>query len=104
MNIKIRILAQYAIVRALSVDYPNLSVTGDPDQSIYGWRGADINNILDFEKDYPSVKTVRLEENYRSTPNILRVADQLIRHNRRRKHKELFTSKSEGQPVVLKLV
>lgn len=96
-------LAQYAIVRALSVDYPNLSVTGDPDQSIYGWRGADINNILDFEKDYPSVKTVRLEENYRSTPNILRVADQLIRHNRRRKHKELFTSKSEGQPVVLKL-
>jgi DNA helicase II / ATP-dependent DNA helicase PcrA len=96
-------LAQYAIVRALSVDYPNLSVTGDPDQSIYGWRGADINNILDFEKDYPSVKTVRLEENYRSTPNILRVADQLIRHNRRRKHKELFTAKPEGQPVVLKL-
>ncbi|MGV3486677.1 MAG: ATP-dependent helicase [Planctomycetaceae bacterium] len=96
-------LAQYAIVRALSIDHPNLSVTGDPDQSIYGWRGADINNILDFEKDYPSVKIVRLEENYRSTPNILRVADQLIRHNRRRKHKELFTSKSEGQPVVLKL-
>lgn len=96
-------LAQYAIVRALSVDFPNLSVTGDPDQSIYGWRGADINNILDFEKDYPSVKTVRLEENYRSTPNILRVADQLIRHNRRRKHKELFTSKPEGHPVVLKL-
>ncbi len=96
-------LAQYAIVRALSIDYPNLSVTGDPDQSIYGWRGADINNILDFEKDYPSVKTVRLEENYRSTPNILRVADQLIRHNRRRKHKELFTSRPEGQPVVLQL-
>ncbi len=96
-------LAQYAIVRALSIDYPNLSVTGDPDQSIYGWRGADINNILDFEKDYPTVKTVRLEENYRSTPNILRVADQLIRHNRRRKHKDLFTSNTEGQPVVLKL-
>ena len=96
-------LAQYAIVRALSIDHNNLSVTGDPDQSIYGWRGADINNILDFEKDYPTVKIVRLEENYRSTPNILRVADQLIRHNRRRKHKELFTSKDEGQPVVLKL-
>jgi DNA helicase-2/ATP-dependent DNA helicase PcrA len=96
-------LAQYAIVRALSIDHPNLSVTGDPDQSIYGWRGADINNILDFEKDYPSVKTVRLEENYRSTPNILRVADQLIRHNRRRKHKDLFTSNNEGQPVALKL-
>ena len=96
-------LAQYAIVRALSIDNPNLSVTGDPDQSIYGWRGADINNILDFEKDYPHVKTVRLEENYRSTPNILRVADHLIRHNRRRKHKELFTSNPEGQKVVLKL-
>lgn len=96
-------LAQYAIVRALSIDHANLSVTGDPDQSIYGWRGADINNILDFEKDYPTVKTVRLEENYRSTPNILRVADQLIRHNRKRKHKELFTSKDEGNPVTLKL-
>lgn len=95
-------LAQYAIVRALSIDHPNLSVTGDPDQSIYGWRGADLNNILDFEKDYPSVRTVRLEQNYRSTPNILRVADQLIRHNRRRKHKELFTARPEGEPVVLK--
>jgi DNA helicase II / ATP-dependent DNA helicase PcrA len=95
-------LAQYAIVRALSIDYPNLSVTGDPDQSIYGWRGADLNNILDFEHDYPSVKTVRLEENYRSTPNILRVADQLIRHNRRRKHKQLFTANPEGEPVELR--
>jgi DNA helicase-2/ATP-dependent DNA helicase PcrA len=95
-------LAQYAIVRALSIDYPNLSVTGDPDQSIYGWRGANLNNILDFEKDYPEVKTVRLEQNYRSTPNILRVADQLIRHNRRRKHKELFTTNPEGEPVTLK--
>jgi len=95
-------LAQYAIVRALSIDYPNLSVTGDPDQSIYGWRGADLNNILDFENDYPSVKTVRLEQNYRSTPNILRVADQLIRSNRRRKHKQLFTDNPEGEPVVLR--
>ncbi len=95
-------LAQYAIVRALSIDYPNLSVTGDPDQSIYGWRGADLNNILDFEQDYPAVKTVRLEQNYRSTPNILRVADQLIRHNRRRKHKQLFTANAEGEAVELK--
>ncbi|MEM1069328.1 MAG: UvrD-helicase domain-containing protein [Planctomycetota bacterium] len=95
-------LAQYAIVRALSIDYPNLAVTGDPDQSIYGWRGADLNNILDFEKDYPSVTTVRLEQNYRSTPNILRVADQLIRHNTRRKQKELFTENNEGDPVVLR--
>ena len=96
-------LAQYAIVRALSIDHPNLAVTGDPDQSIYGWRGADLNNILDFEKDYPSVKTVRLEKNYRSTPNILRVADQLIRHNRRRKQKELYTDNSEAEPVILKM-
>jgi DNA helicase-2/ATP-dependent DNA helicase PcrA len=85
------------------VDHPNLAVTGDPDQSIYGWRGADINNILDFEKDYPAVKTVRLEKNYRSTPNILRAADQLIRHNRRRKQKELFTDNPEGEPVVLRI-
>ena len=96
-------LAQYAIVRALSIDYPNLSVTGDPDQSIYGWRGADLNNILDFEKDYPSVKTVRLEQNYRSTPNVLRVADQLIRHNRRRKQKDLFTDNDEGDSVILRM-
>ena len=95
-------LAQYAIVRALSIDNPNLAVTGDPDQSIYGWRGADINNILDFENDYPSVNTVRLEQNYRSTPNILRVADQLIRHNLRRKQKELFTENLEGDPVILR--
>ncbi|QDV43544.1 ATP-dependent DNA helicase PcrA [Stieleria neptunia] len=95
-------LAQYAIVRALSIDHPNLSVTGDPDQSIYGWRGADLNNILDFEKDYPSVRTVRLEQNYRSTPNVLRVADQLIRHNRRRKQKNLFTDNDEGEPVILR--
>jgi len=95
-------LAQYAIVRSLSIDHPNLAVTGDPDQSIYGWRGADIKNILDFEKDYPNVKTVRLEKNYRSTPNILRVADYLIRHNHRRKHKELFTDLDEGEQVVLR--
>lgn len=95
-------LAQYAIVRALSIDCPNLAVTGDPDQSIYGWRGADLNNILDFEKDYPSVTTVRLEKNYRSTPNILRVADQLIRHNTQRKQKDLFTDNPEGDAVVLR--
>lgn len=96
-------LAQYAIVRSLSIDYPNLSVTGDPDQSIYGWRGADLNNILDFEKDYPSVATVRLERNYRSTPNILRAADVLIHHNTRRKAKNLIADRPEGDPVVLRL-
>lgn len=93
--------AQYAIVRALSQDYPNLAVTGDPDQSIYGWRGADLNNILDFENDFPNVAVVRLEQNYRSTRCILRIADQLISNNVRRKHKELFTENPEGKPVRL---
>ncbi|MGH7140324.1 MAG: ATP-dependent helicase, partial [Pirellulales bacterium] len=92
-------LAQYAIVRALSVTHPNLSVTGDPDQSIYGWRGANINNILNFEHDFPSVRVVRLEQNYRSTRRILRVAAELISHNRRRKEKGLFTENGEGRPV-----
>ena len=90
-------LAQYTIVRAMSVDHPNLAVTGDPDQSIYGWRGANLNNILDFEHDYPNVKIVRLEQNYRSTKRILRVADQLISFNKRRKAKGLFTDNAEGQ-------
>jgi DNA helicase-2/ATP-dependent DNA helicase PcrA len=94
-------LAQYAIVRALSIDYPNLAVTGDPDQSIYGWRGANLNNILEFENDYPQVRVVRLEQNYRSTPNILAVADSLIRNNRRRKHKQLFTENPDGKAVRL---
>ena len=94
-------LAQYTIVRAMSVDHPNLAVTGDPDQSIYGWRGANLNNILDFEHDYPNVKIVRLEQNYRSTKRILRVADQLISFNTRRKAKGLFTDNAEGKPVRL---
>lgn len=91
--------AQYTILRALSVDYPNLSVTGDPDQSIYSWRGADINNILQFENDFPGTNVVRLEQNYRSTQRILRVADRLIAHNTRRKEKLLFTENEEGSPV-----
>ncbi|MBI1900874.1 MAG: UvrD-helicase domain-containing protein [Planctomycetia bacterium] len=94
-------LAQYAIVRAISRDFPNLAVTGDPDQSIYGWRGANLRNILEFEKDYPSVCVVRLEENYRSTRRILRVADALIQHNQRRKPKRLYCEKEEGRPVRL---
>ncbi|MEM1303537.1 MAG: UvrD-helicase domain-containing protein, partial [Planctomycetota bacterium] len=92
---------QYVVVRALSHDYPNLAATGDPDQSIYGWRGADLSNILEFERDYPSVRVVRLEQNYRSTKGVLRVADSLIRHNKRRKPKRLFTDNAEGDPVRL---
>ncbi len=94
-------LAQYAIARALSIDYPNLAVTGDPDQSIYGWRGANLNNILEFERDFPEVHVVRLERNYRSTQRILRVAAELIAHNVRRKEKGLFTENGPGEPVRL---
>jgi DNA helicase-2/ATP-dependent DNA helicase PcrA len=93
-------LAQYCIVRALSRDWPNLAVTGDPDQSIYGWRGANLKNILSFEQDYDDVRVVRLEQNYRSTQRILRVADALIENNKRRKAKRLFTENEEGQRVT----
>ena len=87
-------------MRALSNDHPNLAVTGDPDQSIYGWRGANLTNILEFEKDFPSVKVVRLEQNYRSTKRILQVADHLIQYNTKRKQKRLFTDNDNGKPVV----
>jgi DNA helicase-2/ATP-dependent DNA helicase PcrA len=96
-------LAQYAIVRALSVDHPNLCVTGDPDQSIYSWRGANLANILEFEKDFPGCRVVKLERNYRSTKNILSVADHLIRFNRNRKPKSLLTENPQGEPVELTL-
>jgi len=92
---------QYMILRALSNHYPNLAVTGDPDQAIYGWRGANLRNILDFESEYPEVKVVRLEQNYRSTKKILSAAHKLISHNIHRKNKELFTNNDEGEEVVL---
>ena len=92
-------LAQYAIARGLSVDYPNLCATGDPDQSIYSWRGANISNILNFEEDFPGARVVRLEQNYRSTGHILAVADYLIRHNVHRKEKALTTENDVGVPV-----
>lgn len=92
-------LAQYQLIRLLNHSYKNLAVTGDPDQSIYGWRGANINNILHFERDYENVQVVRLEENYRSSKSILRLADQLIQNNTRRKKKELFTNNDEGDQV-----
>src|SRR5262249_35415762 len=94
-------LAQYAIVRALAVDYPNICVTGDPDQSIYGWRGANLSNILEFEHDFPGCQIVTLERNYRSTKNIISVADHLIRFNINRKPKALRTDNPTGAPVEL---
>lgn len=94
--------AQYQIVAALSQLNPNLCATGDPDQSIYGWRGARIENILRFEQDFPEVKVIRLEANFRSTPEILQTADNLIAHNVHRKAKRLLTSKPNGEPVELR--
>ena len=94
-------LPQYRIVTALSFRDRNVCVTGDPDQSIYGWRGAQIGNILRFEADFPGTKVVRLEQNFRSTPLILRSADRLISHNRYRKPKALLTDRREGPPVEL---
>ncbi|MBI1190372.1 MAG: AAA family ATPase [Tepidisphaera sp.] len=76
---------------------PNICVVGDPDQAIYGWRGADISNILDFERSYPGCRVITLGENFRSTAPILEAADTLIRHNKRRKHKDLFTSRKGGE-------
>ena len=95
-------LAQYTLSRLLATDVPNLMVTGDPDQSIYAWRGAEIRNIPEFERDNPKARTIRLEQNYRSTPNILAAADALIRHNHDRKAKRLFTQNAAGLPVRLR--
>jgi DNA helicase II / ATP-dependent DNA helicase PcrA len=94
-------LAQYAIVRALSIDHRNIMATGDPDQSIYAWRGANLNNILEFENDYQDTRVVRLEQNFRSTQRIVRVADHLISHNRQRKRKSLFSENELGPSVRL---
>ncbi len=85
--------------RSLPSGLANICVTGDPDQSIYGWRGADIGNILRFEEDFPSARVVKLEQNYRSTKLILAAADGLIRHNRDRKEKDLFTDNVQGRAV-----
>ena len=93
--------AQYQIVAALSQRHRNLCVTGDPDQSIYGWRGAQIENILRFEADFPNAKIIRLEQNFRSTKRILKAADSLIANNRKRKAKSLVTDNSDGREVQL---
>lgn len=93
--------AQYLIASYLAMQHRNLCVTGDPDQSIYAWRGADLRNILEFEQDYPEAQIVRLEQNYRSTQSVLRAADALIARNLRRKHKTLWTENEAGAPVRL---
>jgi DNA helicase-2/ATP-dependent DNA helicase PcrA len=91
--------AQYEIARRLSIDFPNICVVGDPDQSIYKWRGADIRNILDFERDFPNARVVTLDRNYRSTKSILAAADSIIAHNKQRKPKTLYTENPIGEPV-----
>jgi len=94
--------AQYQIAKGLALAHSNLCVTGDPDQSIYRWRGADISNILAFEKDWPGAVVVKLEENFRSTPNILAVADRLIAVNTERKKKNLIPTRPAGREVVIR--
>jgi DNA helicase-2/ATP-dependent DNA helicase PcrA len=94
--------AQYVIARDLCRDYPNLCVVGDPDQSIYRFRGSDIRNILNFERDFPNAREITLERNYRSTKVILRSASRLIAHNRKRKPKTLVTENPEGPPVIVR--
>ena len=92
--------AQYQLVKLLASRFKNICVVGDADQSIYGWRGADMQNILDFEKDYPEAKVVLLEENYRSTKTILQAANDVIKNNRNRRPKNLWTQNADGEDIV----
>ncbi|MEE9392931.1 MAG: UvrD-helicase domain-containing protein [Planctomycetota bacterium] len=94
--------AQYRLTKLLGDGHRNICVTGDPDQCIYTWRGADINYILDFEKHYPDAKVVRLEQNYRSVNNILRAASAVIRFNSKHGEKELWSEKPDGPPIVVR--
>lgn len=92
--------AQYQLVKLLASRFKNICVVGDADQSIYGWRGADMQNILDFEKDYPEAKVVLLEENYRSTKKILQAANDVIKNNHNRRDKKLWTQNDDGQQII----
>ncbi len=91
--------AQYEICRLLAAGHGNIMVVGDDDQSIYSWRGADIRNILEFEKDYPSCTTIKLEQNYRSVGNVLAAANAVIANNQHRKAKKLFTDQPDGEKI-----
>jgi len=93
--------SQYDLMRLLSQRHDNICVVGDEDQSIYSWRGADIRNILDFEKDFPRAKTIRLEQNYRSTKNILEAASAVVANNKERKGKWLWTDADEGDMLTI---
>ncbi len=95
-------VSQYLWLRLLAAQHQNLCCVGDDDQSIYGWRGAEVENILRFEKDFPKARVVRLEQNYRSTPHILAAASGLIAHNQGRLGKTLWTEKAEGEKVVVR--
>ncbi|NRA37134.1 MAG: UvrD-helicase domain-containing protein [Planctomycetes bacterium] len=92
--------AQYAFIRLLGA-HGNVCATGDPDQAIYGWRGADIRNILDFEKDFPGCNQVYLEQNYRSTKVILQAAQSVVEHNKERKEKNIFTDNPGGEKITM---
>ena len=94
-------VVQYAIARKLTETHRNLCVVGDPDQSIYSWRNADIRNILSFQDDFPDAKVITLEQNYRSTQTILDAADKLISANSQRIERELFTDNGDGAPIVV---
>jgi DNA helicase II / ATP-dependent DNA helicase PcrA len=91
--------AQYVLLKLIAGEHRNLMAVGDPDQSIYAFRGADIRNILEFERDFPNTRVIALEQNYRSTNAILQAANELISHNRERKEKNLWSDHGEGEPV-----
>ena len=93
--------AQFQLVHALTVEHRNLCVVGDDDQSIYGWRGAEVANLLDMEKHFPEIKVVKLEQNYRSTTNILNAANAIIKNNVRRRAKQLWSQKGAGTKIQL---
>ncbi len=93
------IMAQFKLVSLLAGKYRNLCVVGDDDQSIYKFRGADIENILSFEETFPGAKVIKLEQNYRSTQNILNAANEVIRYNEGRKDKKLWTENEDGEKV-----